>query len=124
AFGDYDDDGDLDILVLCLDQPSRLLRNDGGNRNHWIQILLRGTRSNPDAFGSRVTVRAGDLLQTTERKNAASYLSQNDPRLHFGLGGRTKVDQITVRWPSGAVQTLKDIPADQVLRIEEPDAKK
>jgi hypothetical protein len=122
ALGDYDNDGDMDVLILCLDQPSRLLRNEGGSRRHWIQVRLRGTPSNRDGVGARVQVRTGDQVQTAERKSAASYLSQNGPRLHFGLGESTKVDEVVVRWPSGIVQTRKDLPVDQVVLFEEPEA--
>ncbi|MGQ9592517.1 MAG: CRTAC1 family protein [Planctomycetota bacterium] len=122
AVGDYDSDGDLDVAILCLDRPSRLLRNDVGNKNHWIKVRLRGTKSNRDGIGARVTVRAGDLVLVEERKSAASYISQNDPRLHFGLGSRTKVDAIEVRWPSGRSQRLLDVRADEILDIVEPEA--
>jgi hypothetical protein len=121
AVGDYDNDGDLDVFILNLDQPSILIRNDGGNRNHWIMIALKGTKSNRDGIGARVTVRCGDLKQVEEKKNATGYLSQNDPRLHFGLGSRTKVDEIIVRWPSGIVQKLTDVKADRVVTIKEPE---
>ncbi len=124
AVGDYDDDGDLDIAVACLDRPSRLLRNEAGSRNHWVKVRLRGTKSNRDGIGARVTVRSGDLVLVEERKSAVSYISQNDPRLHFGLGSRTRVDAITIRWPSGTVQTLADIRANTILEVvEAEDAK-
>ncbi len=119
AVGDYDSDGDLDVFLLNLDQPSILLRNDGGNRNHWLMLRLVGTKSNRDAVGARVTVRAGELIQVEERRNATSYLSQNDPRLHFGLGDRDRVDEVRVRWPAGGTQRLTDITADQILTIVE-----
>lgn len=124
AMADYDNDGDMDIFVLALDQPSRLIRNDGGNKNHWLQVRLRGTRSNRDAVGARVKVRSGDLSLIDEKKSAASYISQMDPRLHFGLGSRTKVDEVIVRWPRGTVQTIKDVPADKVLELTEPEGGK
>lgn len=120
AVGDYDNDGDLDIFIVNLDQPSILLRNDGGNSNHWIMIQLKGTKSNRDGIGARVTVRAGDLTQMEEKKTGTSYLSQNDPRLHFGLGHRTRIDEIVIRWPGGTVQRLADIDSDQVISVVEP----
>ena len=120
AVGDYDNDGDLDVFIVNLDQPSILLRNDGGNGNHWIMIRLEGTKSNRDGIGARVTVRAGDLEQTEELKTGTSYLSQNDPRLHFGLGGRTRVDEIVIRWPGGTTQKLAGIDSDQILYVVEP----
>ncbi|MEW6749603.1 MAG: CRTAC1 family protein [Candidatus Latescibacterota bacterium] len=120
AAGDYDNDGDLDLFVLNLDQPSMLLRNDGGNRRHWLQVALEGTRSNRDGIGARVRVRAGDLVHVEERLSACGYLSQNDPRLHFGLGESARVDTLTVHWPGGRVQTLVDVPADRVVFVKEP----
>jgi len=119
AAGDYDNDGDLDLFVVNLDQPSVLLRNDGGNHGHWLQLRLRGRRSNPDAIGARVRVRAGDLVQNAQVLNAVGYLSQNDPRLHFGLGAWTRVDTVTVCWPGGGVQTLQDLPADRLIEVVE-----
>ena len=120
ATGDFDNDGDVDFFVLNIDQPSVLLRNDGGNRNNWITLRLIGTKSNRDGIGAKVTVRAADLTQVDEKMSASSYLSQNDPRLHFGLGKRSKVDEITVNWPSGKVQKLKNVKANQFLTVTEP----
>ena len=114
AFGDFDNDGDLDFFVLNIDQPSLLLRNDGANKNNWIQFRLVGTRSNKDGIGARVTVRSGGYALSEEKMSASSYLSQNDPRLHFGLGQRTLVDEVTVHWPSGKIQKLKGVKANQI----------
>ena len=94
AFGDYDNDGDIDILVLNNDQPPNLLRNDGGNLNHWLKIKLIGTTSNRDAVGARVTVVSGDLKLVDQVKGGGSYLSANDLRVHFGLGSRTQIDSL------------------------------
>jgi len=120
ATGDFDNDGDLDFFVLNIDQPSVLLRNDGGSRNNWLTLKLIGTKSNRDGVGARVTVRSGDFTQVAEKMSASSYLSQNDPRLHFGLGRHTKVDEVTIRWPSGKTQTLKEVMANQFLTVVEP----
>lgn len=120
AVGDYDNDGDLDVFILNLDQPSVLLRNDGGNRNNWLMINLVGTKSNRDGIGAKVTVRTGDLVQIEEKKSGTSYLSQNDPRLHFGLGQRTKVDEVIIRWPSGITQRLRDLKVNQLITVVEP----
>jgi hypothetical protein len=119
ATGDVDNDGDLDFFALNIDQPSVLLRNDGGNRNNWLTLKLIGTKSNRDGVGARVIVRSGDFTQVAEKMSASSYLSQNDPRLHFGLGQRTKVDEVTIRWPSGKAQTLKEVKANQFLTVVE-----
>ncbi len=120
AVGDFDNDGDLDFFVLNIDQPSVLLRNDGGNRNNWLTLSLIGTRSNRDGVGARVTVRSGGFTQVAEKTSASSYLSQNDPRLHFGLGQRTKVDEVVIKWPSGKTQTLKEVKVNQFLKVIEP----
>src|SRR6185312_11133768 len=85
AAGDFDNDGDLDLLVSNNGQPPQLLRNDGGNTNHWLEVLLIGTRSNRDGVGARLKVTAGDLVQYDERKGGMSYQSAQDPRLQFGL---------------------------------------
>lgn len=119
AIGDYDKDGDPDFFVLNINQPSRLLRNDGGNRYNWLAIKLVGTKSNRDGLGARVIVRAGDLTQVAEKMSATSYLSQNDPRLHFGLGQKTMVDEVTIRWPGGGVQKLKNLKVNQFLTVVE-----
>ena len=97
-----------------------LLRNDGGSARHWLLLDLTGTRSNRDGYGAHVRLRAGDLVQVAQKLNASGYLAQNDPRVHFGLGSADLIDTLQVRWPSGATQLLTDIPADQVLALQEP----
>jgi hypothetical protein len=119
AICDFDNDGDLDILVSNNGQPPQLLRNDGGNLNHWLQLFLIGTRSNRDAVGARVKVTAGDLVLYDERKGGMSYQSAQDPRLHFGLGQRSAIDQIEIHWPSGEVTKLRNLKVDQILAVEE-----
>jgi len=119
AIGDFDNDGDLDILVNNNGEAPQLLRNDGGNANHWLQIFLAGTRSNRDGVGARVKLTAGDLVLYDQRKGGMSYQSAQDPRLHFGLGHRTKIDSIEIRWPSGETTKLSNLPADQIISIKE-----
>jgi enediyne biosynthesis protein E4 len=119
AIADYDNDGDLDILVSNNGGAPQLLRNDGGNANRWLELFLIGTRSNLDAVGARVKVVAGDLILHDQRKGGMSYQSAQDPRLHFGLGGRSKVDAVEILWPSGAVTKLQDIRADQIIAVKE-----
>ena len=100
AFADYDNDGDLDILITNLDDRPNLLRNEGGNKNHWLTLQLVGTKNNRDAIGARITVEVGDRTQIAEVRSGGSYLSHNDSRVHFGLGDSTKVKRLEVRWPS------------------------
>ena len=119
AIADFDNDGDLDILVSNNGQPPQLLRNDGGNANHWLQIFLIGTRSNRDAVGARVKVTVGDLVLYDERKGGMSYQSAQDPRLHFGLGQRRTVEEVEIKWPSGALTKLTNLKSDQIFAIEE-----
>ena len=119
AIADFDNDGDLDILVNNNGQAPQLLRNDGGNANHWLEILLIGTKSNRDGVGARVKLSAGDLVLCDQRKGGMSYQSAQDPRLHFGLGQRSTVDSVEVLWPSGTVTKLASIKGDQIIAVKE-----
>ena len=119
AIGDFDNDGDLDILINNCGQTPQLLRNDGGNANHWLEILLIGTKSNRDGVGARVKVTAGDLVLYDQRKGGMSYQSAQDPRLHFGLGQGSNVDLIEILWPSGSTTKLANIKADQIIAVKE-----
>jgi hypothetical protein len=119
AIGDFDNDGDLDILVNNCGQAPQLLRNDGGNANHWLEIFLIGTKSNRDGVGARVRVSAGDLVLHDQRKGGMSYQSAQDPRLHFGLGQHSSVDVIEIFWPSGVKTRLENIRADQIVAVRE-----
>ena len=119
AIGDFDNDGDEDLLLMNAGQPPVLLRNDGGNQNHWLGIKLIGTRSNRDAIGAWVTIKAGPLRRVKQLLGGTSYLSASDLRLLFGLGKNKKVDEVHVRWPSGFESTLRDVPANQSLILKE-----
>ena len=119
AFGDIDNDGDIDIVVSNLKDSPTLLRNDSGNTARWLGVRLVGTHCNRDAIGARVTVVSGGLTQIREVKSGSGYLSQNDLRLHFGLGPAVSVDTLTVRWTCGKVQTLRDLETNQMLVISE-----
>ncbi len=119
AFGDIDNDGDVDIVVNDLDSAPQLLRNDGGNKNNWIVVKTIGTKSNRNGIGAKVKVVSGDLTQVDEVQSGGSYISQNDFKLHFGLEKRTRVDLIQVRWPSGAVDTVTNMPVNKVVTIKE-----
>ena len=118
AFGDFDNDGDLDILVVNLNEPPSLLRNDLGGSNHWLKLKLIGTKSNRSAIGARVLVRYGRKLQVQEVLSQSSFYSVNDSRLHFGLGAETVAD-VEIRWPSGLQEKLKAVAADQMVVVKE-----
>jgi hypothetical protein len=121
AFGDLDNDGDTDIVLGNVGQPAVLLRNDGGNQRPWLGLRLAGTRSNRDGIGCRVTVTAdGAPTQHFTVGTAAGYLSASDKRLLIGLGGAAAAKAIEVRWPSGQVQRIENVPARQVLTVTEP----
>jgi hypothetical protein len=120
CLGDYDNDGDIDIFIVNLNERGMFLRNNKGNQNNWLILNLTGTTSNRDAIGARVKVTSGGLTQTTQKKSTTGYLSQNDPRLHFGLAKNEIVEKIEIKWPSGKVQVLENIKANQILDIKEP----
>ena len=123
AFGDIDNDGDVDLLITDLDGPPQLLRNDGGNANNSIIIKTVGVKSNRSGIGARVKVVAGDLIQVDEVRSGDSYISQSDLRLHFGLEKRTKVDLIEVRWPSGLVEKITGVGVNRIVTIKEGQGK-
>jgi len=118
AFGDFDNDGDIDVVIMNRNEPPSLLRNDAPAGNHWIKVRLEGTKSNKSALGSRVLVHYGGKVQAQCLTSQSSFLSSNDPRLHFGLGKVSSVD-VDVYWPTGAKETFKDIAANQLLTIRE-----
>jgi enediyne biosynthesis protein E4 len=123
AFADYDNDGWIDAFIVVLGGKGILLHANppaANVRNHWLTLKLTGTKSNRDGFGARIEAVAGDLHQMVENYPQSGYLSQNDPRPHFGLGSHTEVDLLTIRWPSGTVQTLQHVKADQILHVTEP----
>jgi hypothetical protein len=120
CFADYDNDGKVDAFLVNLGAKGKLVHNVSPETGHWIAIKLVGTKSNRDGIGAKVELFAGAKRELQERVAESGYLSQNDPRLHFGLGVATVVDKITVKWPSGREQTLEKQPVDRVLTIEEP----
>jgi len=119
AFGDYDRDGDMDILITNNNGPAILLRNDGGNQNNWLYIKLIGTKSNRDGVGARVTIKSGGLTQTREVIAGHSVMSQSSLEVAFGLGNKQKAEMVEIKWPSGIVQTIKDITVNQLITVVE-----
>jgi hypothetical protein len=120
CIGDYDNDGDLDIFIVNLNDQCVFLRNNIGNQNNWLTINLIGTVSNRDGIGSRVQLTSGGIVQTAQKKSTTGYLSQNDPRMHFGLVKNDNVEKIEIKWPSGKTQVLENVKANQILTITEP----
>ena len=119
AFGDIDNDGDIDMVINDLDGPPQVLRNDGGNANNSILIRTIGEKSNRDGIAAKVKVVSGDLTQIDEVRSGGSYISQNDMRLHFGLEKRTKIDLIEIRWPSGVVDKITNATVNKILTVKE-----
>lgn len=118
AFGDFDNDGDIDVLIVNLNEPPSLLRNDVSGNNRWLKVKLVGTKSNRSAIGSRVTVFYADKRQAQEVQSQASFYSSNDPRLHFGLGAVDKV-ALEVRWPNAVTEKFASVPANRLITIKE-----
>ena len=119
AFGDFDNDGDVDVIINNLDGPPTLLRNDSGRTNHWISIKCVGTKSNRSGIGTRVKVTAGGHSQVADVMSGSSYYSQNDLRLHFGLGSARTIDSIELAWSSGVKDTIRDLAANQFVTVQE-----
>jgi hypothetical protein len=120
CFGDYDNDGKIDAFVVNLGAPATLLHNVSQNGNHWLTVKLKGKKSNRDGIGAHLELLAGGRKLIAERFAGSSYLSQDDGRVHFGLGAATKADKLTIHWPSGQEQVLENPALDRVLTVEEP----
>jgi hypothetical protein len=117
---DFDNDGRLDLLLTVLADRAVLLRNREESGNHWLKLALEGTRSNRNGYGTLITLRSGELTLHAEATCPTGFLMQSDPRVHFGLGGRSRVDRLELQWPSGVRQVVENPPLDQVLTLREP----
>lgn len=119
AFADFDNNGDMGIVINNINDFPTLLKNEGSNRNHWIEIKTVGTKSNRAGIGTRVKIVAGGHAQVDEVRSGGSFLSQSDLRLHFGVARETKIDLIELRWPSGMVDQVRDLAADRIVTLKE-----
>ncbi|QQS48881.1 MAG: CRTAC1 family protein [Acidobacteriota bacterium] len=119
AFGDYDNDGLEDVVINPVNETPVLLRGQSKSGNNWIRVRAIGTKSNRSGIGARIICRTGDRKQFNEVRSGGSYYSQNDLRLHFGVGRATKVTSIEVRWPSGTVDTIRDVPVNRTIHVKE-----
>ncbi|MFQ5446486.1 MAG: CRTAC1 family protein [Saprospiraceae bacterium] len=119
AFGDYDNDGDVDIIIVNNGGPAKLLRNDGGNKSNWLEVRLEGVESNVSAIGTKLRLSAGGAIQVRQVGSQGSYCSQNSLVQHFGLGQVSRIDTLDVTWPSGKKQRFLDFPANQIINIIE-----
>jgi len=119
ATADFDNDGDIDIATNNRGDFPELLRNDGGNANHWLEILLIGTRSNRDGIGSSLKLIADGVTHVEQSKGGMGYMSASDPRIHFGLGKRSKIDSLEITWPSGQIDKLMNVPINHIIAVKE-----
>jgi hypothetical protein len=121
AVGDFNNDGAVDVLIACNDEPPVLLQNKVGNQNHWLGLKLVGRKSNIDAVGARVSYQAGDLKRSRMKVGGGSYLSSHDPRMVLGIGHSAKIDWLEIDWPqpSGLKQRFTDLPIDRYITLHE-----
>jgi enediyne biosynthesis protein E4 len=119
ATADFFNDGQVGFAVNCRGDYPELLRNDGANGNHWLEVLLIGTKSNRDGIGAVLKLSSSGTVQVDQAKGGTSYMSASDPRIHFGLGKRTKIDSLEITWPSGRVDKLASVPVDSIIAVKE-----
>ena len=119
ATADFLNDGAVGVVINCRGDYPELLRNDGGNSNHWLEVLLIGTKSNRDGIGASLKLTSGGVTQVLQAEGGTSYMSASDPRIHFGLAKRSVVDSLVITWPSGQVDKLQNIAADQIIAVKE-----
>jgi hypothetical protein len=121
AWGDFNHDGKLDLVVTALGAPAEIWMNDTPNGNHWLELALQGTKSNRNAIGTKIQITAGGQTQFNHVTTASGYASSSAGPVHFGLGAANVVEKIEIHWPSGRSQTLKDVHADRIVQIKEPN---
>jgi hypothetical protein len=119
AYGDLNHDGKLDLVVTALSAPAEIWMNDSANENHWLEIALRGTKSNRDGIGAKIRLTAGGQVQYQHVSTASGYASSSAGPVHFGLGTAKSVEQIEIHWPAGTVETLRNVQPDRVIQITE-----
>ncbi|HXA52175.1 MAG TPA: ASPIC/UnbV domain-containing protein [Candidatus Acidoferrum sp.] len=119
AYVDYDGDGAVDVIVVNHRQPSTILHNNIGSRNHWLTVDLQGTKSNRQGVGARLTYRIGNVKRIRETRSGGGFNSSSSVGPTLGLGQATQVDELTIRWPSGMIQTLHNIPANRRIKVVE-----
>src|SRR4029077_15256940 len=119
ATADFDNDGDIDLAINNRGDYPMLLRNDGGNANHWLEVLLIGTRSNRDGIGASLKLTSEGFVHVEQAKGGMSYMSASDPRIFFGLGKRAKIESLEITWPSGQVDKLTSLPVDRIIAVKE-----
>ena len=120
AVGDLNGDGRLDVVVTAIGAPAEIWINDGPDRNHWLEFKLEGTKSNRDGIGARIKLVAGGMAQYNQVSFAAGYASSSAGPIHFGVGANKSADLVEIRWPSGIVQDIGNVPADRIVRVKEP----
>ena len=119
ATADFFNDGRLGVAVNCRGDSPEILRNDTSNGNHWLEVFLIGTKSNRDGIGALLKLTAEGVVQVDQAKGGTSYMSASDPRIHFGLGKRAKIDSLLITWPSGTVDKVTNVPVDSIVAVKE-----
>jgi enediyne biosynthesis protein E4 len=119
ATADFDNNGAMGFAVNVRGDYPEVMRNDGGNANHWLEVLLIGTRSNRDGVGSSLKLTSEGFVEVEQAKGGMGYMSASDPRIHFGLGKRTRIDSLEIFWPSGQVDRLTNVPIDKNIAVKE-----
>ena len=119
ATGDYDNDGGMDIVTNNRGDFPSLLHNEGATANHWLEVLLIGTKSNRDGIGASLKLTAEGVTHVEQAKGGMSYMSASDPRIQFGLGKRAKIDSLEITWPSGQIDRLTNVPIDKIIAVKE-----